>query len=905
MQKRIQLMGTNMTVSRIDQSKRRSTFLSLVHFQKAKSSNMTSSSTSRLYREVPYVLSNNIHTPLLLCITSLELNTLPSMECYITIELFSDTTCMHTVSCSTCRFPRLEDGILVWKEWISIPIKYCDLSLSSFFLFTIYDDDGKKVIIKQTSLSCFEKGTLRMGCFALALDSANKDENENDSGNENDFGKSRYDNMKWKMEKDRERYDGNGVLKNEWLDKLSFKEMSEMEKRREKDGQDILWIELPIFQVPMVYEEEVYIANRGIMQLVQDAQEHVIPGKEENVKEILGQDGIYDPEIHFENPVEWKYRKLTRGIIRGGTVVDQHIKPNREELGMLQAIMDNPNDLLNVMQRDLIWKFRYYLTRFSKAVTKFLLSVDWTDESEIKQVVELLQAWNKKAPIDIADALKLLGRQKEYKHEIVRQFAVATISKARDDELQDYLLQLVQALRYDHQGAHAVENTSPSNSIGPLAKFLISRACRQHQLANYFYWYLKVELDDPMDGAIFRTVFRTMVQEMKKNPKSNIIYEMLSAQDDLFSKIQKYHNAARAERGRKEQKEEYLQTQLKEIVWNKGTVIRMPLEPSLKLTGFVIGSTKIFKSALYPAVIEFKAEEVIDEATSDATLDKKTLAKRPKVSRVASLFGREASKTSYKVMFKSGDDLRQDQLIMQMFILMDRLLKKVNLDLKLTPYRILAKSTSDGLMEFVLDSQPVSQVVANYESPQILSFLRQHNPDQSAEFGVAPEALNTYVKSVAGYCVLTYLLAIGDRHLDNLMLKTKGHLFHIDFGCIFGRDPKPYPPPFKLTKEMVEGMGGVSSEHYAKFKTYCCQAYNWLRRSAPLILNLLNLMVDAGIDELSSDPVTTLAKIQEKFRLDLTDEQAEQFFLGLINDSVTSLFPVLMEYIHKVATKLR
>ena len=232
-------------------------------------------------------------------------------------------------------------------------------------------------------------------------------------------------------------------------------------------------------------------------------------------------------------------------------------------------------------------------------------------------------------------------------------------------------------------------------------------------------------------------------------------------------------------------------------------------------------------------------------------------------------------------------------------------MKKVNLDLQLTHYRILAKSKSDGLMEFVLNSSPVSHVVAEYESPQIISFLKKHQPDPNGDYGIAPTALNSYVKSVAGYCVLTYLLAIGDRHLDNLMLKTQGNLFHIDFGCIFGYDPKPFPPAFKLTKEMVEGMGGPESEHYAKFKTYCCQAYNWLRKSASLILNLLNLMIDSGIEALANDPITTLAKIQERFRLDLTDEQAEQFFLGLINDSVTSLFPVLMEYIHKVATKLR
>jgi phosphatidylinositol 3-kinase len=53
---------------------------------------------------------------------------------------------------------------------------------------------------------------------------------------------------------------------------------------------------------------------------------------------------------------------------------------------------------------------------------------------------------------------------------------------------------------------------------------------------------------------------------------------------------------------------------------------------------------------------------------------------------------------------------------------------------------------------------------------------------------------------------------------------------------------------------MVEGMGGMESVHYNRFKIFCCQAYNWLRNSASLILNLLNLMVDAGIEDLSNDP---------------------------------------------------
>jgi phosphatidylinositol 3-kinase len=59
---------------------------------------------------------------------------------------------------------------------------------------------------------------------------------------------------------------------------------------------------------------------------------------------------------------------------------------------------------------------------------------------------------------------------------------------------------------------------------------------------------------------------------------------------------------------------------------------------------------------------------------------------------------------------------------------------------------------------------------------------------------------------------------------------------------IMGRDPKLLPPPMKLCKEMVEAMGGTEAEWYGRFKTYCCEAYNILRKSAPLIVNLFMLM---------------------------------------------------------------
>jgi phosphatidylinositol kinase/protein kinase (PI-3 family) len=52
----------------------------------------------------------------------------------------------------------------------------------------------------------------------------------------------------------------------------------------------------------------------------------------------------------------------------------------------------------------------------------------------------------------------------------------------------------------------------------------------------------------------------------------------------------------------------------------------------------------------------------------------------------------------YSFIYKNGDDLRQDQLILGFFALMDKLLKQVNQDYKLTPYQALVCSKSDGFV---------------------------------------------------------------------------------------------------------------------------------------------------------------------------------------------------------------
>jgi len=91
----------------------------------------------------------------------------------------------------------------------------------------------------------------------------------------------------------------------------------------------------------------------------------------------------------------------------------------------------SPSQILTSEEKDVIWKFRFYLARDKKGLTKFLKSVAWRDSSEVKQAVEeLLPQWTE---IDTDDALELLGPGTVDSR--VRAFAVKQLSRA-DDEVR-------------------------------------------------------------------------------------------------------------------------------------------------------------------------------------------------------------------------------------------------------------------------------------------------------------------------------------------------------------------------------------------------------------------------------------------------------------------------------------
>jgi len=674
---------------------------------------------------------------------------------------------------------------------------------------------------------------------------------------------------------------------------------------------------------------------------------------------------VFDPELDRENPIQTKYNKIARGVY------DPTSKPNKEEYAKIKQIINSPRRRHEIQDSELhlLWQFRHMLIREKKALVKFLYCVDWRYAHDVDQAISLLKQWE---PIDVDDALLLLSN--DFTHDAgtknalihhVRRYAVETLNAtASDDDIVSYLLQLVQALRYEPE-LHASYKSSSTAKVGedsgvsldasnatgssssksskvageedegeeeegdgneededgalksPLANFLISRAMRSSHLANYLHWYLFAECSAPTkndsENALFSRVHEAFIRRLEGKTCIDIM-----RQTEMLKKLFKAGSENQKLGGNPDTKTKRMKRMLSpggeyEDMVMFSESVPLPYNPLIRVSGVVPSSPKVFKSAMAPFTLTFTIEEKRRSKKKDE-VDTKFRGRAPSLSnrlsdRIARLGqttkesiqtvaatlvdpkikdagaakeegSKRRSELRHRVMFKLGDDLRQDQLILQIITLMDDILKRVRLDLRLTPFRVMATGHLEGLVEFVPNSVPLRYV------GNIRSFLQKHNPSKTSPMGISRSAMNNFVKSCAGYAVITYILGIGDRHLDNILLKQNGQLFHIDFGYIFGRDPKWNAPMIRLTKAMLEAMGGPQSQNYRLFLELCAQAYNILRHHATLILNLLNLMVDANIEGVTANDLFT---VKDRFLLDRSDEEAERYLLQLLRNSVKGL----------------
>jgi phosphatidylinositol 4-kinase len=237
-------------------------------------------------------------------------------------------------------------------------------------------------------------------------------------------------------------------------------------------------------------------------------------------------------------------------------------------------------------------------------------------------------------------------------------------------------------------------------------------------------------------------------------------------------------------------------------------------------------------------------------------------------------------------IFKVGDDCRQDVLALQMIAAFRGIFNDVGLDVYVFPYRVTATAPGCGVIDVLPNS--ISRDMLGREAVNGLYdyFISKYGNEDSLRF---QEARSNFVKSMAAYSIISFLLQFKDRHNGNIMIDDAGHILHIDFGFCFDIAPggvKFERAPFKLTTEMVAVMGG-SPDHQAFkwFEELCVKAFLASRQYTEKLSQLVLLMMDSGLPCFKPE---SLQHFKERFVLEKSEREAAEFMKSLIKKSYSS-----------------
>jgi phosphatidylinositol 4-kinase len=241
--------------------------------------------------------------------------------------------------------------------------------------------------------------------------------------------------------------------------------------------------------------------------------------------------------------------------------------------------------------------------------------------------------------------------------------------------------------------------------------------------------------------------------------------------------------------------------------------------------------------------------------------------------------------TWLSAIFKVGDDCRQDVLALQMIAAFRGIFNTVGLDVWVFPYRVTATAPGCGVIDVLPNS--ISRDMLGREAVNRLDayFISRYGNEDSIRY---QEARGNFVKSMAAYSVISFLLQFKDRHNGNIMIDDAGHIIHIDFGFCFDIAPggiKFERAPFKLTSEMIAVMGGAESQAYRWFEELVIKAFLAARQHAAHLSHVVEVMLDSGLPCFKPD---TMKNFRERFVLERDERGAAEWMGGLVRSARAS-----------------
>ncbi|TPX38390.1 1-phosphatidylinositol 4-kinase [Synchytrium endobioticum] len=283
-------------------------------------------------------------------------------------------------------------------------------------------------------------------------------------------------------------------------------------------------------------------------------------------------------------------------------------------------------------------------------------------------------------------------------------------------------------------------------------------------------------------------------------------------------------------------------------------VATRPLETVAPVDDLSAAAVAAMSSNLDPAEV-VKIEEAcltLDKDDPSAAVFREGWDEKRERVRAASPYGSNSRWKLMSVIVKSGADLRQEQLALQLIAEMQAIWNSAGIDLWVCSYRVLVTSEQSGLVETVRNSISIHSIKKNAYAKKknqagFVYTLYDHFIDRYGhpDTDMYQKAQDNFIKSLAGYSLATYFLQIKDRHNGNILLLSSGHIVHIDFGFMLSNSPGSVGfelAPFKLSQEYLDVLGGPTSPKFEEFRTLVKKGFMALRKAYDKIVPLVEML---------------------------------------------------------------
>ncbi|XP_016371821.1 phosphatidylinositol 4-phosphate 3-kinase C2 domain-containing subunit gamma [Sinocyclocheilus rhinocerous] len=357
-------------------------------------------------------------------------------------------------------------------------------------------------------------------------------------------------------------------------------------------------------------------------------------------------------QMDFPESEQWRYE---RAAARPEAVLESALCEELQKR-VTEVCQKHSLSLMTDNEKAFLWSKRHICSQRNSRLHLVLGSASQWRPQNLPEIYSVLERWS---PVSAEEALFLLSD--EFHDQRVRSVAVQCFQQMCDSELEEFLPQLVQALKMEWE------------IDGPLMKLLLSRSLHCIRIAQQLYWLLV----DALDDWLYKSWMNKVLSALKHCCGRALRHELQrqSRLVDLLTQV-----AEKIRTADKNKRKDVFRRERWKIVsfFADGQSCRLPLDPAVVVKAVNIESFKVFNSNAAPMEVSFITADPLGQ--------------------------------NYSLICKTGDNLRQDMLVLQIVRLLDRMWRQEGLDMRMVTYRCISTGRDQGLVEVVRDAVTLAKI---------------------------------------------------------------------------------------------------------------------------------------------------------------------------------------------------